>query len=87
MERDKYKVLVEHLKSKKVVSSKIAENNNAYRFTPTNTISNGDMFAQTKDHNNMLKVEVNEYVLKGNDKIKTYYFKTVYNSLLCHCFH
>ncbi|XP_004932656.1 coiled-coil domain-containing protein 149 isoform X1 [Bombyx mori] len=58
MERDKYKVLVEHLKSKKVVSSKIAENNNAYRFTPTNTISNGDMFAQTKDHNNMLKVEV-----------------------------
>ncbi|KPJ19851.1 Coiled-coil domain-containing protein 149-B [Papilio machaon] len=57
MERDRYKILVEQLQSKKSVSICIQDNNN-YRFTQTNTISGGEILARTRDHNNMLKLEV-----------------------------
>lgn len=61
MERDRYKVLVEQLKCKKTVALNDHQNNsNIYRFTPTNTISGGDMLAKTQDQNNMLKLEVTE---------------------------
>ncbi|XP_026748817.2 coiled-coil domain-containing protein 149 [Galleria mellonella] len=58
MERDRYKVLVEQLKCKKLIVSHNECSDNVYRFTPTNTISGGDMLAKTRDHNNMLKLEV-----------------------------
>lgn len=60
MERDRYKVLVEQLMCKKTVPmrSSSACNNIAYRLTPTNTISGGEMLAKTQDLNNMLKLEV-----------------------------
>ncbi|KAM3965013.1 coiled-coil domain-containing protein 149 [Aphomia sociella] len=58
MERDRYKVLVEQLKCKKPVVSHHESNDCVYRFTPTNTISGGDMLTKTRDHNNMLKLEV-----------------------------
>ncbi|KAL0830544.1 hypothetical protein ABMA28_002702 [Loxostege sticticalis] len=58
MERDRYKVLVEQLKCKKPVLHSQDTNNSKYKFTPTNTISGGDMLAKTRDHNNMLKLEV-----------------------------
>ncbi|XP_060801501.1 coiled-coil domain-containing protein 149 isoform X2 [Amyelois transitella] len=57
MERDRYKVLVEQLKCKKPIVTQ-QENNSVYRFTPTNTISGGDMLTKTRDHNTMLKLEV-----------------------------
>lgn len=60
MERDRYKVLVEQLKSKKLVTLPNHEIGNMYRFTPTNTISGGDMLAKTRDQNNMLKLEVSK---------------------------
>lgn len=62
MERDRYKVLVEQLKCKKPVLHSQDTNNSKYKFTPTNTISGGDMLAKTRDHNNMLKLEVLLYV-------------------------
>ena len=57
MERDRYKLLVEQFKSKK---SSTIENGGCdlYKFTPTNTISGGDMLAKTRDQNNLLKLEV-----------------------------
>ncbi|XP_059057214.1 coiled-coil domain-containing protein 149 [Achroia grisella] len=58
MERDRYKLLVEQLKCKKIAVNQHEYNDNVYRFTPTNTISGGDMLAKTRDHNNMLKLEV-----------------------------
>lgn len=60
MERDRFKVLVEQLMCKKTVPMKTSPgaNNIAYRLTPTNTISGGEMLAKTQDHNNMLKLEV-----------------------------
>ncbi|KAG6448861.1 hypothetical protein O3G_MSEX005724 [Manduca sexta] len=59
MERDRYKILVEQLKYKESVSIKRQDSNNGiYKFTPTNTISGGDMLAKTRDQNNMLKLEV-----------------------------
>lgn len=60
MERDRFKVLVEQLICKKTVPLKSSPgaNNVAYRLTPTNTISGGEMLARTQDHNNMLKLEV-----------------------------
>ncbi|XP_026318994.1 coiled-coil domain-containing protein 149 isoform X2 [Hyposmocoma kahamanoa] len=58
MERDRYKVLVEQLKSKKLITLPNYDIGNMYRFTPTNTISGGDMLAKTRDQNNMLKLEV-----------------------------
>nr|XP_021197211.2 coiled-coil domain-containing protein 149 [Helicoverpa armigera] len=60
MERDRFKVLVEQLMCKKTVPMKSSPNSNniAYRLTPTNTISGGEMLAKTQDHNNMLKLEV-----------------------------
>lgn len=60
MERDRYKVLVEQLKSKKLVTLPNNEIGNMYRFTPTNTISGGDMLAKTRDQNNILKLEVSK---------------------------
>lgn len=61
MERDRYKLLVEQLMCKKTVPLKSSSDsyNIAYRLTPTNTISGGEMLAKTQDHNNMLKLEVN----------------------------
>lgn len=56
MERDRYKILVEQLQCKKSVSICVQDNN--YRFTQTNTISGGEILARTRDHNNMLKLEV-----------------------------
>lgn len=61
MERDRYKVLVEQLKSKKTVTLPNHDYDNVYRFTPTNTISGGDMLAKTRDQNNMLKLEVSTF--------------------------
>ncbi|XP_063826709.1 coiled-coil domain-containing protein 149 [Ostrinia nubilalis] len=58
MERDRYKVLVEQFKCKKPVLHSQDSNYSKYKFTPTNTISGGDMLAKTRDHNNMLKLEV-----------------------------
>lgn len=59
MERDRYKLLVEQLKCKKVSPLRSNElNGTSYRLTPTNTISNGDILAKTRDHNNLLKLEV-----------------------------
>ncbi|XP_041979745.1 coiled-coil domain-containing protein 149 isoform X2 [Aricia agestis] len=55
MERDRYRLLVEQIQSKKVV---FKEPNNFNRFTPTNTISGSEILAKTKDHNNALKIEV-----------------------------
>ncbi|XP_013173227.1 PREDICTED: coiled-coil domain-containing protein 149 [Papilio xuthus] len=57
MERDRYKILVEQLQCKKSVSICVQDNNN-YRFTQTNTISGGEILARTREHNNMLKLEV-----------------------------
>ncbi|CAH2241723.1 coiled-coil domain-containing protein 149 [Pararge aegeria] len=55
MERDRFKILVEQLKCKKVLQ----ENTNSWdRFAPTNTISGSEILAKTKEHNNMLKLEV-----------------------------
>lgn len=54
MERDKYKILVEQLKYKKNLQNKT---NSWDGFTPTN-ISGSEILARTKEHNNMLKVEV-----------------------------
>ncbi|KOB66132.1 Uncharacterized protein OBRU01_21678, partial [Operophtera brumata] len=59
MERDRYKLLVEQLKCKTTTPLKNHDvSSNTYRFTPTNTISNGDILAKTRDHNNLLKLEV-----------------------------
>lgn len=60
MERDRYKLLVEQLMSTKTISLKSYADSSsiAYRLTPTNTISGGEMLAKTQDHNNMLKLEV-----------------------------
>ncbi|KAJ0183258.1 hypothetical protein K1T71_001234 [Dendrolimus kikuchii] len=57
MERDRFKLLVEQLKSKKL-PFRSENTNNIYRFTPTNTISGSDMLTKTRDHNNILKLEV-----------------------------
>lgn len=57
MERDRYKLLVEQLKCKKITDSQ-PENNGVYRFMPTNTISGGDLLTKTRDHNTILKLEV-----------------------------
>ncbi|XP_049872241.1 coiled-coil domain-containing protein 149 [Pectinophora gossypiella] len=56
MERDRYKVLVEQLKCKQ--TQPLQHQENVYRFTPTHTISGGEMLAKTRDQNSMLKVEV-----------------------------
>ncbi|CAB3254726.1 unnamed protein product [Arctia plantaginis] len=60
MERDRYKLLVEQLTSKRAapLKSSPAYSNTAYRLTPTNTISGVEMLAKTQEHNNMLKLEV-----------------------------
>ncbi|KAL4713180.1 hypothetical protein ACJJTC_018825 [Scirpophaga incertulas] len=58
MERDRYKVLVEQMKNKKPVLVAQDLKNNIYNFTPTNTVSSGDMLAKTRDQNNILKLEV-----------------------------
>lgn len=59
MERDRYKLLVEQLKCKKTTPLKNHNiSSNSYRFTPTNTISNGDILTKTRDHNYLLKLEV-----------------------------
>lgn len=60
MERDRYKLLVEQLMSKKAAPLKSSPvySNTAYRLTPTNTISGIEMLAKTQEHNNMLKLEV-----------------------------
>ncbi|XP_045769610.1 coiled-coil domain-containing protein 149 [Maniola jurtina] len=55
MERDRYKILVEQLKCRKIVQE---HTNNWDRFAPTNTISGSEILARTKEHNNMLKLEV-----------------------------
>lgn len=56
MERDRFKLLVEQLESKKPLLRN--ENTNVYRFTPTNTISGSDLLTKTRDQNNVLKLEV-----------------------------
>lgn len=56
MERDRYKVLVEQLKCKKPVTQ-TKNPPNWYNYNPT-IISGGEMLAKTRDHNNMLKLEV-----------------------------
>lgn len=53
MERDRYKTLVEQLKCSKIL---IEDSTNKY--APTNTISGGEILAKTKEHNNVLKIEV-----------------------------
>ncbi|CAG9787797.1 unnamed protein product [Diatraea saccharalis] len=58
MERDKYKVLVEQLKCKKPTLSHRDTNKSLYNFTPTNTVSSGDMLAKTRDQNSKLTLEV-----------------------------
>lgn len=59
MERDRYKVLVEQLKCKNFVPIKSQDNDSSiYQFTPTNTISCSDILAKTREHNDMLKLEV-----------------------------
>lgn len=55
MERDRYKLLVEQLKCKKIVQDNTSTND---LFAPTNTISGSEILARTKEHNNMLKLEV-----------------------------
>ncbi|XP_038213951.1 coiled-coil domain-containing protein 149 [Zerene cesonia] len=55
MERDKYKILVEQLKSKKDVMHDLDMPD---RYAPTNTISGGEILAKIKEHNNILKLEV-----------------------------
>ncbi|CAH2084715.1 unnamed protein product [Euphydryas editha] len=54
MERDRYKLLVEQLKYKKIIQDTSIRD----RFAPTNTISGSEILARTKEHNNMLKLEV-----------------------------
>ncbi|XP_052741106.1 coiled-coil domain-containing protein 149 [Bicyclus anynana] len=55
MERDRFKILVEQLKCKRIVQ----EYTNSWdRFAPTNTISGSEILAKTKEQNNMLKLEV-----------------------------
>ncbi|RVE43623.1 hypothetical protein evm_011707 [Chilo suppressalis] len=58
MERDRYKVLVEQLKYKKPTILNQNTSSSIYKFTPTNTVSSGDMLAKTRDQNNTLKLEV-----------------------------
>ncbi|CAG4930088.1 unnamed protein product [Colias eurytheme] len=59
MERDKYKILVEQLKSKKDVMHDLDYKiNMPDRYAPTNTISGGEILAKIKEHNNILKLEV-----------------------------
>ncbi|CAK1555339.1 unnamed protein product [Leptosia nina] len=55
MDRDKYKTLVEQMKCKKVDIDNIPSSN---KYAPTNTISGGEIVAKTKEHNTMLKLEV-----------------------------
>ncbi|XP_072932663.1 coiled-coil domain-containing protein 149 isoform X1 [Epargyreus clarus] len=55
MERDRYKILVEQLKCQK---STVPCNSNNYKFAPTNSISGSEILAKTRDHNNMLKLEM-----------------------------
>ncbi|XP_073955636.1 coiled-coil domain-containing protein 149 [Choristoneura fumiferana] len=56
MERDKYKLLVEQMKS--VRSTPSQENNSVYRLTPSYTESGGELLAKTRELNDSLKLEV-----------------------------
>lgn len=56
MERDRYKLLVEQLKCKKPILK--TKNNNLCGLTPTNSISGSDLLTKTRDHNNVLKLEI-----------------------------
>ncbi|CAH4033806.1 coiled-coil domain-containing protein 149 [Pieris brassicae] len=65
MERDKFKTLVEQLKCSKIVIKDTMHVINKY--APTNTISGGEILAKTKEHNNMLKLEVETLRSKLDD--------------------
>lgn len=81
MERDKYKILVEQFKCKKHLQSKTDDWDG---FTPTN-ISSSEILARTKEHNNMLKVEVN---IKNDETFINflfiiYNFNNYVNNIIC----
>ncbi|XP_022115098.2 coiled-coil domain-containing protein 149 [Pieris rapae] len=65
MERDRFKTLVEQLKCSKIVLKDTMQVINKY--APTNTISGSEILAKTKEHNNMLKLEVETLRSKLDD--------------------